>query len=536
MIEYQFLGVFFLAFGITWLCIRLNLAFFPWFKSREKKPWRYRFDGQHTLPAISTKLPNVGGISAAIGISIAIIIAHSFNVYKTDFRWFLVPIWVFTLVGFVDDVLKWRRAEGMRENVRLWLIVLASLATTAVLYYRLGYDQAVRPFNYISYFLLPAVWFIFFFIFNTSFTTVTVLSVGFSDGIDGLLGGLWFIASVTYSIVSWMTGAKIALAISSAMVGGSLAFLFFNFPSSWVAGRPISERKAKVYVGEAGAAFIGAAFSMISMLTLTELHWFIIGGVFVLEGVSALYQAKLATPLFRKFLKLPGFPEGSFVPHIDFPLPFMATPFHCHLDMIGMGRLKIVKMLYSLATVFGALGILILVWKEFAVKVGFYIIGMALMFLVWNLGSMFKTVFVAPYETTASGTRLGLFQGRPMQFRNFKFYWLREPLELTQEEIEPHLNMFSRMNLWHPLLLQDAEMMVAQLYYLAGKKEPSLAMFRRIPEKALRVRPEGWNIFTILSKELEGENNPASGAAATAASKNNGQDAYSCSANKVKAS
>jgi UDP-N-acetylmuramyl pentapeptide phosphotransferase/UDP-N-acetylglucosamine-1-phosphate transferase len=500
----QFLAILLVAFGVTFLLTLFGLVLFPGFVSREKKVGQYRVDDIRQLPPTTTKLPALGGPAAALGISIALLAAHYAGLFETDFRWFLVPVWLFTLIGFIDDYLKFRRSSGLPERTRLNFILIGSLATAMVLYFRLGYNEPHRPLAYISYFLNPVVWFFVFNIFATGLTTVTVISVGFSDGVDGLLGGLWLIAATAYAVIGFMNEQWIGAGISASLAGSALAFLTFNAPSNWSSRRPRSERKARVYAGESGAMFVGAAFAMLSLLTLTEFHWFIIGGVFVLEGTTALYQAKIATPIFRRFLKLPRFASNVYVPHIEFPLPFLATPLHCHLDLLGVGRLTVVKMLYTLAAVFGALGVWILYVDEFAVKVFIYLLGIALMVLVWIAGAWTKTVFLAP-EMGVEGPeqRITLYQGRPLRFGRFRFYWPREVLDVTMEEIQPMLDGLTGLTLWHPLMLQDAQVAIAQMYARTGRSEQALNRLNQIPQQSLMIRPQGWQLFQELQRKAD---------------------------------
>ena len=59
-----------------------------------------------------------------------------------------------------------------------------------------------------------------------------------------------------------------------------------------------------------------------------------IGMAFVLEGLSALISARVLTRFFRNRLQILSFASShEFVPHTEFPLPFLATPLHHHYDL-----------------------------------------------------------------------------------------------------------------------------------------------------------------------------------------------------------
>lgn len=493
--------ILFLSFLCNIVLIWIGYKLFPYFKSHEKKKWKYRIEDTRSIPADSTKLPNIGGIATSISVTVVLLSMHYTGSYSTDFRWFLIPVWAFTIIGFIDDFVKYKFARGLSVRYRLVLIAICSIATSAVFYYGLGYHVPHRPFAYISFLTNPIIWFIVFFIFSTSFTTVTVISVGFSDGIDGLLGSLWLIASIAYIFICLITYQYDELAIASTLAGSAAAFLLFNFPSSWSA-RSNLKRKAIVYAGETGSFFVGISFTMLAILTLTEFHWLIIGGVFVLEGVSALYQAKFATPLFRRYLVLPRFNKSTFIPHTDFPLPFMSSPFHTHFDMLGISRLNTVLIFSILGIVFGFLGVLMLLITEFVFKVFLFIFGIIIMCFVWQMSGWMKTVFIAPIGETNicdanDVSQLAIFQGKPIQIWKVKFYWVREKLNLSIDDIMLMGN-FSDFLLWHPYHLHDIDALVAQLYVAAENKEDALIKFDKMSTRALKNRPKSWKIFNEI--------------------------------------
>ena len=96
-------------------------------------------------------------------------------------------------------------------------------------------------------------------------------------------------------------------------------------------------------MGDSGALGLGGILAMVAILSRNEIPLLMIGAAFVLEGLSALMSAKVLTPFFRKRLQLLRFVnQDEFVPHTEFPLPFLATPLHHHYDLLNIDRRRLV--------------------------------------------------------------------------------------------------------------------------------------------------------------------------------------------------
>jgi phospho-N-acetylmuramoyl-pentapeptide-transferase len=118
-------------------------------------------------------------------------------------------------------------------------------------------------------------------------------AVNLTDGLDGLAIGPMIIASGTYLLFAYIAGnAKISayLQISSvqgagelsiicgSMVGAGLGFLWFNtYP-------------AQVFMGDVGSLSLGGALGTIAVITKQEMVLVIVGGIFVVEALSVIFQ------------------------------------------------------------------------------------------------------------------------------------------------------------------------------------------------------------------------------------------------------
>jgi phospho-N-acetylmuramoyl-pentapeptide-transferase len=491
--------------------ILINLKLLPGFISREKKEGAYRIEDMRRMDPVSTKLPHSGGIAVLIGFTITLLVSSNLGLVSASFRWFLLPIWGFSIAGLLDDIRK-TQGTGISQRTKLIFVASFSFLLTLVLYFRFGFNSPYTPYNQVSYFLIPAIWFIWFVIMSVTITTTTTLATGFSDGMDGLLAGLWLIAALAYATFSTIHQAVISSVISFALVGAAASFLLFNLPSAWAAGKPRTLRRARLYLGETGSMMVGSTFAFLAILSQTELTWAVIGGVFVLEGATAFYQAKMLTPFFRRFLTLPRHihnGNGHSFPHTEFPLPFLSTPYHCHLDLLGLGRLKIVYMFWALGLMLAVLGVTSVLVNELFAKVVIWLTGVSLIAAFWIFGVWTKSVFLGFYKSNDGKILLSVKRGKPYKLFGRKIYWNEEITELREVDLE-QFGFLLDIVFWKPVSKAEALMIIGYLYYQLGNCEKALAYWHRIPDQTFRIKGEMYKLyvlaqqtFTIESKTLQ---------------------------------
>ncbi len=221
------------------------------------------------------------------------------------------------LVGLIDDWLNVRgvgsAGGGLRVRHRL-LIYTAIAAVGAWWFYgKLGWDQLHVPFvgNFdIGWWYIP----IFIFII-----VATSHSVNITDGLDGLAGGTLAAAFASFGAIAFVQGRYDLATFCGVIVGGLLAFLWFNIPP------------ARFFMGDTGAMSLGVTLGVVAMLTNSALLLPVIGFVFVLESLSVIVQ------VLSKRLR------GKKV--------FRSAPLHHHLEAVGWGEPKIVMRFWVVALV-----------------------------------------------------------------------------------------------------------------------------------------------------------------------------------------
>ncbi len=512
-----------LSLSLCWIAKLL----FPKFRSGEFKPGPHRSD---MLPGsgreIKTiELPLVGGPALTLAI-VGIGILAGYVFHFSDEQWHLLLIGLgatsgFMLVGLVDDWKKVYSKEGLSERAKFTGVFLVSIAAAACYYFlyhpipdtfsTLPYSptQPYSPYSDILGVIFkkfPYTWLIFLMLVTGIIGSVTSLSVDFSDGLDGLAGGLVFSAALAFGIIvslivpnsGYSHPERIVLEVLSLLAAaGVLGFLRWNWPSSWTARRGNARRRAKIYMGDSGALALGGILAMIAIFSRNELLLLMIGGAFVLEGLSA-FSSRTITRFFRKNLQLLRFASTKErVPHTEFPLPFLATPLHHHFDLLGWDRRRLVYGAWALGACFATLGVLQTIWPETWQRYLVRIAVLVLAWLVWSSGGWTRRYFVGkhPAERTRR-RRLALFYGFPFQIMGLRLYHLVEIIEASEDVIETPAE---ELALWQRMNIYDARAMLGLYCYRAGYYPAALAQWTRIPASNRVLRPD----ITRLLEELD---------------------------------
>ncbi len=519
------------------LCTIISLAFcglarvlFPKFRSGEHKPGTHRADllaGGREIKTI--ELPLVGGPAFTLAIVCTGVFA-GYLLHFTHDQWTLLLLGLGTtagymIVGFVDDWHKVYSKEGLSERTKFGGLFLVSMAAAALYFFLLASGrESYSPYKDIPVLgsllcpthtvqLTCAVssgvsyfgWLIFLMLMTGFTGTITSLSVDFSDGLDGLAGGLVFSTAIAFAIIvigiinGEHSGGLVLEVLSLLCAASVLGYLPWNWPSAWAARRGTAKRRAKIYMGDSGALALGGILAMIAIFSRQELLLFLVGGAFVLEGLSALVSARVMTPFFRKRLQLLRFVSSKeFVPHTEFPLPFLATPLHHHFDLLGWDRRRLVYAAWALGACFALLGVSTtiapFVWQRYLGRILILILGWG----VWSSGSWSKRYFVGkyPFEKTRRRRRLALYYGYPYQLMGINLFHRVEVIEANEDVIETPAE---ELALWQRMNIYDARAMLGLYCYRAGYFPAALAQWMSIPNRNRVLRPE----IARLSNEVE---------------------------------
>lgn len=273
--------------------------------------------------------PLCGGIALYIGFFVSY-----FLFVRDDMKQQIVIFIGATLIviiGLVDDYYKTKGKE-FPIFPRLIIQLLA-----AVLVFKAGifFKGFTNPFT--SQFILLSGTIQFILTITWIFGVTTVIN--WSDGKDGLAGGLSLISAMTFFVAALILGQQDPSAMVSIILSGSiLGFLYYN------------KYPAKVFMGDSGANFLGF------ILSVTALD-----GAFKQATVLSLFIPilALAVPIFDNlFVIFKRFSEGKPVYQAD------RSQIHFRLEEKGFSPKQIVNYIMLISLSFSVLSIILLLIKR----------------------------------------------------------------------------------------------------------------------------------------------------------------------------
>lgn len=230
------------------------------------------------------------------------------------------------LFGLIDDYLVCRESGtylggGLSLRVRLAFVTLLALWGGIWFYSKLGMDSVHVPFGgdiYVGAWLIPL-----FIIFM-----IGIYSGGIIDGVDGLSGGVFAAIFSAYGVIAFAEGQVNLAAFSSVIVGGLLAFLWFNIPP------------ARFFNSETGTMALTTTLTVIAFFTNTVLVLPIIALLLIVTSASSLIQ--IISKKFRGGKKV-----------------FLVAPLHNHFQAKGWPPYKVTMRYWVLSVVFAMIGTII---------------------------------------------------------------------------------------------------------------------------------------------------------------------------------
>ncbi|MBQ7328355.1 MAG: phospho-N-acetylmuramoyl-pentapeptide-transferase [Oscillospiraceae bacterium] len=253
--------------------------------------------------------PMMGGLMFIISAVLCLVLSLPFMEEKTAFYVLILGL-CFGLVGFLDDFfkLKFKRNLGLTALQKAML----QMAVSALYLYLLYLEGSMTSDLYIPFLNKAVHIHPMAYIFFAMFVIVgCVNAVNLTDGIDGLCG------SVTIPVMVFFTVAAVSMKkwdlalLPAAMVGGLIAYLFYNW------------HPAKVFMGDTGSLFLGGIVCGMAFALDMPLVLVLVGFVYIVETLSVILQVG--------YFKLT---HGKRI--------FKMAPIHHHFEMCGWKEVKIV--------------------------------------------------------------------------------------------------------------------------------------------------------------------------------------------------
>jgi phospho-N-acetylmuramoyl-pentapeptide-transferase len=232
-------------------------------------------------------------------------------------------------IGFLDDWTKLtrRRSLGLAGRWKLALLVLISVFVGVVAYRQRDIDTSIYlPLIGVDLELSYA-WYGLLFLMIAGAAN----GVNLTDGLDGLAAGTVTISLFTYTaigVVAWLVSQRagaedigqLDLAILGAsLIGASIGFLWYNaFP-------------AQVFMGDTGSMGLGGALAAFAIMTETEVLLLLIGGIFLIEALSVIFQVVSFKWFGRRI--------------------FLMAPLHHHFEMKAWSEARIMVRFWIAALI-----------------------------------------------------------------------------------------------------------------------------------------------------------------------------------------
>lgn len=324
----QILALGFLGFAMSMIItpIYTSIAYKQeWWKRQRTDAWS---GGKATVYAKlhaekhKRNIPTMAGLIFVASISIVTLLA---NLTRGETWLPLAGLVGAAIIGVADDFMNIRSVggiAGMSAKIKFGLYSLLTLIGGWWFFDKLDVHSIYLP--WIGNFEVGALIILIFWLV----VVATAISVNFSDGLDGLAGGLLTSSFMAYAIIC-VVEQKYALAgFCLTVVGALLSYTWFNiYP-------------ARFFMGDVGAFSLGTALGIIALQTNTVYVLPIIGAVYVMETGSVIIN--------RTSRKLRN---GKKV--------FLSSPIHHHFEAIGWPETKVTMRFWILGQIASVLGLIV---------------------------------------------------------------------------------------------------------------------------------------------------------------------------------
>ena len=280
-------------------------VYVPWLR-RHKAGQEIRSDGP-TWHNPKAGTPTMGGLMFIFAVILVCFTIGFDNILKGDisFLYILVFALAFGIIGFLDDWEKLRHKKNLGLSAKAkFALQLAFSLIFVVQMRRIGYVSNYIYIPFANFYVHISPW-----LYNILATFVivgTVNAVNITDGLDGLSSCTSIPVFFFYTVMAYRWGILYngLGMMSSAMIGGLMGFLLYNF------------YPAKCFMGDTGSLFMGGLIAAMAFVFDMPLVLVTLGFIFVIETLSDIIQVCYFKATHGKRI-------------------FKMAPFHHHLEMGG---------------------------------------------------------------------------------------------------------------------------------------------------------------------------------------------------------
>ena len=220
-----------------------------------------------------------------------------------EFKYLVASMFVLFFLGLKDDII------GVAPNKKLYVHFLVGIILVYMADIRITSFWGLFSIGELPYWVSLIV---------SLFTYIVIVnSINLIDGVDGLAGGIGFIAAATFGIWFYSTGDLPLSLLAFSLAGSLIGFLFFNF------------QPAKIFMGDSGSLILGMVLYVLAM-KLIEFPPNRMYGILANVSKPVLSMAILCYPLMDTL--------RAFTVRISKGIsPFKADKNHIHHKLLSMG-------------------------------------------------------------------------------------------------------------------------------------------------------------------------------------------------------
>jgi len=291
------------------------------------------------------KTPRMGGVVMWVSVAVTALIIWTISqvvggemAIKLDFisrnqTWIPLATLVFgSMFGLIDDYLETKesggdyKAGGLSLTKRLLAVGGIALLVALWFYIKLEVNSiglSLHKEFYLGIFFVPLF----------VIVAIGIYSGGVIDGLDGLSGGIFAAIFASYAGIAFYQNQIDLAAFCAAVLGGILAFLWFNIPP------------ARFYLSETGIMGLTITLTVVAFMTDTLGGGYglivlpIIALPLIVSSGSSLLQV-----LSKKFL-------GRKI--------FLVAPIHHHFQAKGWPAYKVVMRFWVIGVICALLGLIL---------------------------------------------------------------------------------------------------------------------------------------------------------------------------------
>jgi UDP-GlcNAc:undecaprenyl-phosphate GlcNAc-1-phosphate transferase len=269
-------------------------------------------------------IPLMGGVAIYTGCVVAILIFEQMTPLSMTV---LTGGTILLAIGLLDD---WFKTKGKEFPVWPRLIIYMLVSIVPLIF---GVEIMGITNLYTHGMIFFPVWLVW--LATAAWVFGITNMINFMDGVDGLASGIVTISSLTLLITAILKKQEDSAVMAVILVGACLAFLVFNF------------YPAKIFMGDAGAIFIGYTLSVTaingafkSATFLTILVPFLAIAVPIIDTIIVFS---------RRFMEGKGFHQ--------------ADKLHTHHSLMrwGLTQTQTVSFLYLIGVLFSLLSLIVVI-------------------------------------------------------------------------------------------------------------------------------------------------------------------------------